>query len=387
MNSFIPYGKQQITQEDVDAIAAVLKSDYITQGPVTKDFEEIFAKFIGSKYAIAVANGTAALHLSALALDVDDKQTVITTPLTFVASANCIQYCGGQIHFADIDPETLCIDLNSIEDLLKKNRKSNYTGVIPVDFAGYPVNTESLRSIADQYGLWILEDACHAPGGYFLDSNSSIQHCGNGTYADLSIFSFHPVKHITTGEGGMITSNDIDKIEKIRKLRIHGITREPHLLQENHGGWYYEMQELGYNYRITDFQCALGISQLKRADENLARRKKIAEKYTEAFAGFDFIKTPAIRNNVSHAWHLYVIQVPDRKGLYDYLRSQQIFTQVHYIPVHLQPYYKNLGWKKGDFPNAEKYYEQCLSIPMYAGLTDDEQSYTIRKILEFYNVA
>ena len=384
MEHFIPYGKQQITQEDIDAVASVLTSDYITQGPVTRAFEEDFAAYIGSKYAIAVANGTAALHLCALALDVNRDDRVITTPLTFVASANCIRYCGGQVEFADIDPVTLCIDLNRVEDLLKKDRKSRIRGLIPVDFAGYPVDMEQCRQLADKYGLWILEDSCHAPGGHFIDSGQKVQKCGNGAYSDLSIFSFHPVKHITTGEGGMITGNDPEKIEKIRKLRIHGVTKEPDLLLENHGGWYYEMQDLGYNYRITDFQCALGISQLKRLDENLNRRKIIAERYTAVFEKYDFIRTPGVAENVSHAWHLYVIRVPDRKGLYDHLRTNRIFAQVHYIPVHLHPYYRNLGWKKGDFPESEKYYDHCLSIPMYASLTDSEQEYTITKIMEFF---
>ena len=384
MNHNIPYGKQDITQDDIDAIASVLRSDFITQGPVTKAFEEDFAAYIGSKYAIAVANGTAALHLSALALDVKEGQTIITSPLTFAASANCIRFCGGSVQFVDIDPATLCIDLNQVEDQLKKDRKSKYKGVIPVDLAGYPVDTEALRSLTDQYGLWILEDSCHAPGACFTDSKGVNQNCGNGIYSDLSIFSFHPVKHITTGEGGMITTNDSDKAKRIKRLRIHGVTKDPDLLIENHGGWYYEMQELGYNYRITDFQCALGISQLKRAGKSLNRRKEIAKKYTEVFQEYDFIKIPETRPGMSHAWHLYIIQVPDRKNLYDYLQLNHINTQVHYIPVHLQPYYKKLGWKKGDFPYVEKYYEHCLSIPMYSSLSEEQQSYTIRKILEFY---
>ncbi len=387
MKGFIPYGKQHITQDDIDAVASVLKSDYITQGPVTRAFEVAFADYIGSDYAVAVANGTAALHLSAIALQVDVGQTVITSPLTFAASANCIKYCGGNIEFVDIEPDTLCMDLNQVKDLLTKSNRKNIKGIIPVDFAGYPVNTEALRNIAERHGLWILEDSCHAPGAYFTDSKGVNQRCGNGAYSDLSIFSFHPVKHITTGEGGMVTSNDIKKVEKIRKLRIHGVTKDPDLLHENHGGWYYEMQELGFNYRITDFQCALGISQLKRADKALKRRKEIAATYSEAFKYYDFINIPKVHSGMSHAWHLYVIQVPDRRNLYDFLRLNHINTQVHYIPLHLQPYYREFGWKKGDFPHTEKYYQGCLSIPMYAGLSDEEQEYTIRKILEFYKIS
>jgi UDP-4-amino-4,6-dideoxy-N-acetyl-beta-L-altrosamine transaminase len=387
MRNPIPYGKQNITQEDIDAVASVLKSDLITQGPAVEDFEKVFSDYIGSKYAVAVANGTAALHLSALALQVSTGDKVITSPLTFAASANCILYCGGNVEFADVDPKTLCIDLNQVEDQLKKNTANDIKGIIPVDFAGFPVNTEDLRSITDKYGLWSLEDACHAPGASFADSNDRQCKSGNGEFSDLSIFSFHPVKHITTGEGGMITGNDIEKINRIKRLRTHGITKNPDLLnRKDQGGWYYEMQDLGYNYRITDFQCALGISQLKRADESLKRRKDIANRYIEAFSEYDFIKMTNVPKNISHAWHLFVIQVPRRRDLYDYLRENEIYTQVHYIPVHMQPYYKQLGWKEGDFPVTENYYEHCLSLPMYQSLEDEEQEYVIEKIKSFYNI-
>ena len=368
-------------------MASVLKSDLITQGPAVEDFEKVFSDYIGSKYAVAVANGTAALHLSALALQVSTGDKVITSPLTFAASANCILYCGGNVEFADVDPKTLCIDLNQVEDQLKKNTANDIKGIIPVDFAGFPVNTEDLRSITDKYNLWILEDACHAPGASFADSNDRQCTSGNGEFSDLSIFSFHPVKHITTGEGGMITGNDIEKINRIKRLRTHGITKDPDLLnRKDQGGWYYEMQDLGYNYRITDFQCALGISQLKRADESLKRRQDIANRYIEAFSEYDFIKMTNVPKNISHAWHLFVIQVPRRRDLYDYLRENEIYTQVHYIPVHMQPYYKQLGWKEGDFPVTENYYEHCLSLPMYQSLEDEEQEYVIEKIKSFYNI-
>ncbi len=387
MRNHIPYGKQNITQEDIDAVASVLKSDLITQGPAVEDFEKAFSDYIGSKYAVAVANGTAALHLSALALQVTTGDKVITSPLTFAASANCILYCGGNVEFADIDPKTLCIDLNQVEDQLKKNTANDIKGIIPVDFAGFPVNTEDLRSITDKYGLWILEDACHAPGASFADSNDRQCKSGNGEFSDLSIFSFHPVKHIATGEGGMITGNDNEKINRIKRLRTHGITKDPDQLnRKDQGGWYYEMQDLGYNYRITDFQCALGKSQLKRIDESLKRRQDIANRYIEAFSEYDFIKMTNVPKNISHAWHLFVIQVPRRRDLYDYLRENEIYTQVHYIPVHMQPYYKQLGWKEGDFPVTENYYEHCLSLPMYQSLEDEEQEYVIEKIKSFYNI-
>lgn len=379
----IPYGRQNITQSDIDAVSEVLRSDFLTQGPEIERFEKAFAAYIGSKYAVAVANGTAALHLCALALNVKPGDKVITTPITFAASANCVRYAGGEVVFADIDPTTYLLDINSVEDLLKSAPKGTYKGIIPVDFAGRSVNTEAFRKLADEYGCWILEDACHAPGGYFKDSNNEKQLCGNGVYADLAIFSFHPVKHIAAGEGGIITTNNEELYKKVSLLRTHGITKDPALLHENHGGWYYEMQELGFNYRLTDFQAALGNSQLQRADEGLKRRREIAAKYNAAFSGKNFIHGQS-GDIEGHAYHLYIVEVDDRKGLYVFLREHKIFAQVHYIPVHLQPYYCDLGWKKGDFPHAEKYYKQCLSLPMYPTLSDEEQDYVIDKVLKYY---
>ena len=382
MNS-IPYGRQNITQEDIDAVVTTLQSDFLTQGPKIKDFEDGFAEYVGARYAVAVSNGTAALHLCALALDVDKKSNVITTPITFAASANCIRYCGGQLTFVDIDPLTILLDLNQVESTLKKSRKK-YAGIVAVDFAGLPVNLEEVRQIASKYGLWIIEDSCHAPGGYFTDSKGVVQTCGNGEYADLAIFSFHPVKHIATGEGGMITTNDEKLYNRLLKLRTHGITKDPALMIENHGGWYMEMQDLGYNYRLTDFQAALGLTQLKRADVGLARRREIAEQYRIAFEGQQPVKWQSSVID-GHAYHLYIIQVADRLGLYNHLKKNNIYAQIHYIPCHLMPYYKQFGWKKGDMPHAERYYEQCISLPVYPTLTDDEQNFVIQTILEYTN--
>jgi UDP-4-amino-4,6-dideoxy-N-acetyl-beta-L-altrosamine transaminase len=386
----IPYGRQNITQADIDAVIETLQSDFLTQGPKVLEFEQKFAEYVGAKYAVAVANGTAALHLCALALGVNEDSRVITTPITFAASANCVRYCGGTVEFADIDPETGLLDLEKVRQKLESQPKGYYSGLIPVDFAGLPVNLEEFRKLADEYGLWIIEDACHAPGGYFLDSKGVKQMCGNGNYADLAIFSFHPVKHIATGEGGMITTNNPELYEKLLMLRTHGITRDPQKMHENHGGWYMEMQELGYNYRMPDMLTALGISQLKRADEGLLRRQEIAKRYDSAFQNSKDIKilNPAayVEENsekVYHAYHLYVIQVEKRKELYDFLRTKNIFAQVHYIPVHLMPYYRDLGFKKDDFPLAEAYYEMCLSLPMFPSLTDEEQEYVIACVLEF----
>lgn len=376
----IPYGRQHITEEDLQAVVTTLTSDFLTQGPAIADFEKKFAEYTGAKYAVAVSNGTAALHLCALALGVDENTNVITTPITFAASANCIKYCGGQVTFADINKDNATIDLEKVKAMLAAAPKGTYQGIIPVDFAGYPVNMEEVRQLADEYGLWVIEDACHAPGGFFIDSKGEKQFCGNGKYADLAIFSFHPVKHIACGEGGMITTNDKALYDKLMILRTHGITKDPALLEENHGGWYYEMQELGYNYRLTDFQAALGSSQLARADEGLERRRAIAKKYDEAFAGTHIQPlVPHVQNG--HAYHLYVIESEDRKGLYDHLRNNNIFAQVHYIPVHTLPYYQKQGYKKGDFPIAEAYYQKCLSLPMYPTITDEELDYVIAAVL------
>ncbi|SIO49155.1 UDP-4-amino-4,6-dideoxy-N-acetyl-beta-L-altrosamine transaminase [Chitinophaga niabensis] len=376
----IPYGKQDISQEDVDAVITALKADFLTQGPTIAEFEKAFAAYVGAKYAVAVSNGTAALHLCALALDVNETSNVITSPITFAASANCIKYCGGKVTFADIDPVSATLDLQKVKTLLESVPKGTYTGIIPVDFAGYAVDLEAFRKLADEYGLWIIEDACHAPGGFFTDSKGQRQRCGNGQFADLSIFSFHPVKHIACGEGGMITTNNKALYDKLMVLRTHGITKDPARMEENHGGWYYEMQELGYNYRLTDFQAALGISQLNKADKGLARRREIAQYYDKAFKGTK-VDASVANYKEGHAYHLYVIKTPDRANLYNKLRENQIFAQVHYIPVHTLPYYKSLGHKKGDYPIAEKYYEGCLSIPMYPGLTDQDLDFVIQTVL------
>ncbi|WP_027002061.1 UDP-4-amino-4,6-dideoxy-N-acetyl-beta-L-altrosamine transaminase [Hugenholtzia roseola] len=379
----IPYGKQHISEQDIAAVTAALQHDFLTQGPKIAEFEEKFAQYVGAKYAVALANGTAALHLCALALNVNEKSRVITTPITFAASANCVLYCGGKVEFVDIDPKTALIDLEKVENLLQANPKGTFSGIIPVDFMGLPVNLEKVRTLADEYGLWIIEDACHAPGGYFIDSKGEKQTCGNGNYADLAIFSFHPVKHIACGEGGMITTNRKDLYDKLQLLRTHGITKNPDLLQENHGGWYYEMQTLGYNYRLPDILAALGVSQLERADEGLEKRQEIATRYDAAFKNSKVCFFQYPKEKIKHAYHLYVIQVEDRKGLYDYLRTHQIFAQVHYIPVHTLPYYQSLGYQKGTLPRAESYYQTCLSLPMYPTLTEAEQDFVIEKVLEF----
>lgn len=388
MNQPIPYGRQHITDEDIAAVADVLRGPFLTQGPHIGAFENAFAQYIGCRYAVAVANGTAALHLCCMALGVTAGTRVITTPITFSASANCVRYCGGEVFFADVDPATALLDLNSVRTLLEQHPKGYFSGIIPVDFAGYPVDMAAFRELADAYGLWLLEDSCHSPGGSFIDSKGIEHRCGDGSLADLAIFSFHPVKHIAAGEGGMITTNDETLSKHLLRLRTHGITNKPVEFTElypgepERGGWYMELQELGYNYRLTDMQAALGNSQLNRVDAMLTRRQEIAKRYDDAFAGtaVDIIVPPA---SVGHAYHLYVIQVDDRKGLYDFLRTRNIMAQVHYIPVHLMPYYRQFGWKPGDFPNAERYYARCLSLPMFPSLTNEEQAYVLESVKEF----
>ncbi len=379
----LPYGRQHVTDADVAAVAAALRADFLTQGPRVSEFENQFAAYIGARYAVAVSNGTAALHLCALALGVASGQRVITSPLTFVASANCVRYCGGEVHFADIDPATGLIDLSQVRHLLEAHPRGHFQGLIPVDFAGLAVDLVQARALADDFGLWLIEDACHAPGGFFVDEQGREQRCGSGQLADLAIFSFHPVKHIATGEGGMITTNNEALYRHLLRLRTHGISRdEASFVNPGEGGWYMEMQELGYNYRISDINCALGLSQLARADAGLARRRQLAGRYDAAFAAVPGVDVLA-PGRAGHAYHLYVVQVDDRRGLYDFLKTRQIFAQVHYIPVHRMPYYERLGWKKGDFPQAEAYYTRCLSLPLYPTLTDEEQDYVVACVAEF----
>ena len=395
MQNSIPYGKQSITDEDIQAVVETLKSDYLTQGPKIEEFEKLFAKYVGSKYAVALANGTAALHLCTLALGVTKGDKVITTPITFAASANCVRYCDGEVVFSDIDPQTYLLDYNKVRALLEASPRGTYKGIIPVDFAGRAVDLEKFRALANEFGCWIIEDACHAPGGYFTDSKGQKQLCGNGKFAELAIFSFHPVKHIASGEGGMITTNDEKFYQKLLMLRTHGITRTNSLFTNDthfasadknasqYPGWYMEMQTLGYNYRLNDFQAALGISQLKRADQGLAKRKEIAATYYKAFNGKSYVKGQSCVVD-GHAYHLYILEVQDRLGLYNHLRKNNIFGQIHYIPVHLMPYYRNLGQKEGDQPSSEEYYRHCISLPMFPTLTNEEQSFVIKIIIDYY---
>jgi UDP-4-amino-4,6-dideoxy-N-acetyl-beta-L-altrosamine transaminase len=386
----IPYGKQHLTDADIEAVVRVLRSDYLTQGPEIAQFEKDFAAYTGANYAVAVANGTAALHLAALALGVKEGQKVITTPITFAASANCIEYCGGEVVFSDIDPATYLLDLTTLRDQLIADK--TIKGIIPVQFAGRMADMEALRNLADEFGAWIIEDACHAPGAYFTDSKGTNQFAGNGVFAECSIFSFHPVKHIAAGEGGMITTNDKALYDQLCLLRSHGITRDSNRFQrtvQEVGGesdyplWYMEMQELGFNYRLTDFQAALGRSQLGRADEGMEKRRAIAKRYADAFADASFVlgQSGFVEG---HAYHLYILEVTDRLGLYTELRSKGIFAQIHYIPCHQMPYYSNKKGGQKSLPAAENYYKQCISLPMYPTLTTEEQEFVIQTVKAYY---
>jgi dTDP-4-amino-4,6-dideoxygalactose transaminase len=324
-----------------------------------------------------------------LALDINAGDKVITTPITFAASANCVRYCGGEVVFSDIDPEDYTLNIEGVRKLLENAPKNTYKGIIPVDFAGKAVKMDAFKALAEDFDLWIIEDACHAPGGFFIDNSGNMQNCGSGNFADLAIFSFHPVKHITSGEGGMITTNHEGLYKKILNLRTHGIQQDLSKRIFDDSLWYYEMQELGFNYRLTDFQAALGMSQLDRAAAGINKRHEIAQKYLDAFKDVPEITDKnglgaSGKIDLGHAYHLYVIEVEERKELHAYLREKNIWAQIHYVPVHLMPYYRQFGWKEGDMPYAESYYKRCISLPIFPTLKVEEQDYVISCIKEFF---
>lgn len=370
----IPYGRQWIDEKDIEEVVKVLESDWLTQGPQIEKFEEEIASYVGAKYAVAFNSGTSALHGAMFAAGVTKDNEIISSPITFVASTNAGIYLGAKPIFADIDNRTYCIDTSKIEEKITSKTKV----IVPVDYAGYPVDIEKINEIAKKYNLVVIEDAAHALGA---------QRNGEkvGTQADMTMFSFHPVKHITTGEGGIITTNNEEYYEKLKIFRSHGITKDETKLTRNDGPWYYEMQYLGYNYRITDIQCALGRSQLRKLESFIERRIEIAKKYDEAFKDNSNIQLPPKSENTRHVYHLYPILVPKEKRSYIFnkLREKNIFAQVHYIPVHTQPYYiTNYGYKYGDYPNAEEFYEREISIPIYPKLTNEEQEYVIKTLNE-----
>lgn len=375
MPEFIPYGRQSISHEDIEAVIQVLRSDWLTQGPKIEKFEQAVAEYCGVKRAVAVSSGTAALHAACFAAGIKPGDEVITSPITFVASANAILYCGGRPVFADIDENTGNIDPNEIEKRISKRAKA----IIPVHYAGHPCDLDEIHHIAEKHGLIVIEDAAHALGAEYKGKRV-------GSLSQMTTFSFHPVKHITTGEGGMILTNNEIYFQKLLLFRNHGITRENGLMEKSEGPWYYEMQELGYNYRITDIQCALGTSQIKKLDHFIRERKRIAGEYRESIKKelFDVVFPLFEKRERSHAYHLFPVKIDFKKigssrgKIMEALKAKGIGTQVHYIPVHLQPFYRNtLGFNRGDYPEAERFYEQVLSLPMYPSLPKDGVSRVI----------
>jgi UDP-4-keto-6-deoxy-N-acetylglucosamine 4-aminotransferase len=376
MNKFIPYGRQDISQADIDAVVEVLRSDWITQGPAIERFEKLVAEYCGAKYAVAVSSATAALHIACLAAGLGIGDILWTSPNTFVASANCGLYCGADVDFVDIDPHTYNL---SVEVLEQKLARAELEGklpkvVVPVHFAGQSCEIERILALSRKYGFTILEDASHAIGARYQDNP-----VGSCLFSDMAVFSFHPVKIITTGEGGMVVTNREDLYEKLIRLRTHGITRNPELMQgESHGLWYYQQLELGFNYRITDIQAALGASQMQRLDEFVSRRRHLAARYNQLLSDFPLV-LPWQHPDTESSWHLYVIRLKldeigkTHRQVFEELRAAKIGVNLHYIPVHTQPYYQNLGFKWGDFPQAEQYYQEAISLPIYYGLSDENQ--------------
>lgn len=375
--TFLNYGKQWITEADIQAVADVLKSDYLTQGPKVKEFEDKICSITGAKYCVAVANGTAALHLAVASLQIGKGSEGITSPNTFAASANCMIYNGLVPRFADIDPRTYNIDPKNIPSLVNKNTKL----IIPVHFAGQPADMSSISKIAKEYQLYVIEDASHAIGSQYDDGS----YVGNCKYSDLTTFSFHPVKTITTGEGGVITTNSKELYERLLMLRTHGITKDENKLSQNPGPWYYEMQELGFNYRLTDIQAALGLSQMKRLNEFKKRRREIVSNYNKVFSRVSLIKIPFEAEGVNSCFHLYVVLIDfnkirkTRSEVMEILRSKNIGTQVHYIPVNQLPYHKKMNYDH--CPNATHYYNKCLSLPLYPKMSNDDVNYVIDSVL------
>lgn len=372
----IPYGKQDITQADIDTVVEVLQSDFITQGPAVPQFEQAVADYCDAAHAVAVNSATSALHIACLALELEKGDWLWTSPNTFVASANCGLYCGAKVDFVDIDPRTYNISISALEEKLHQAERENNLPkiLIPVHFAGQSCEMKDIHKLADQYGFRIIEDASHAIGGKYLE-----QPVGNCRYADITVFSFHPVKIITTAEGGMALTNNAELAEKMSRLRSHGITRDPQNMQgEIDGPWSYQQIELGFNYRMTDIQAALGFSQLQRLDQYIERRHQIKTNYDQTLSDLPLI-LPWQHPDTYSGLHLYPVQIDTkqtattRKNAFEQLRKAGIGVNVHYIPVHTQPYYQQLGFKKGDFPSAGNYYRNAISLPLFPTLTDNEQ--------------
>jgi UDP-4-amino-4,6-dideoxy-N-acetyl-beta-L-altrosamine transaminase len=386
-NSPIPYGRQSISDEDIKAVVNVLRSDWLTQGPVIKQFEQAVADYCGARYAVAVNSATSALQIACLAAGLGPDDTFWTSPNTFVASANCGLYCGAGVDFVDIDSHTYNLSVERLEEKLVAAQQNGTLPklLIPVHFTGQSCDMARIADLAKIYGFRVVEDASHAIGGRYRQTA-----IGSCSYSDMTVFSFHPVKIITTGEGGMVLTNSKESYEKLARLRSHGITRDPALMEEDsHGPWYYQEIELGFNYRMTDMQAALGLSQLKRLDEFVARRQQLVDRYNQALSNLPLV-LPYQHPDVYSAFHLYVIRLKlnamkiNRRQVFEELRASGIGVNVHYIPVHTQPYFRTLGFNAGDFPEAEKYYKNAISLPMFPELSEKDQDYvidTLRDIL------
>ncbi|MFC1709966.1 UDP-4-amino-4,6-dideoxy-N-acetyl-beta-L-altrosamine transaminase [Candidatus Omnitrophota bacterium] len=379
----IPCSRQHLTRDDINAVKKVLVSDWLTQGPTIKRFERSLCDYTGSKYALAVSSGTAALHLSMLALDINRGDKVLTSPITFSASANCVLYVGACPKFIDINDYTYHLDIEKVIDFLKiPSQRKRVKAVVLIHFMGTVFDIVGLKRVCDKYGISIVEDAAHALGARYLQGERSHQ-VGGCRHSDVTIFSFHPIKNITTGEGGALLTNDKRIYKRALLLRHHGIVKS-----KKWPLWYYDIPRLGFNYRITDIQCALGISQLQRLNAMIKKKRMQVQYYNTCFSGNNLVRVPCERPDTYAAYHLYVVRVPSRKrnSLYNFLRKSNIFTQINYIPVHLLSLYKDsYGYKKGDFPIAEKFFSECLSLPLHVGLTQKQQAKIIKKVNYFLN--
>jgi len=381
LNKLIPYGHQCIEGDDIQAVVEVLRSDFLTQGPKVKEFEEALAEYCGAKYAVSFSSGTAALHGAYFAAGLGSKDEIITSPITFLSTSNAGLFLRGRPVFVDVEPDTGNIDAELIAPAVTGNTKA----IVPVHFAGHPANLKRIAEIARKYNLMVVEDACHALGARYLDTT-----IGDCKYSDMAVFSFHPVKSITTGEGGAVLTNSKEYYERLVVFRHHGITKDKNAFvnkDEDAGRWYYEMQHLGYNYRLTDIQCALGISQLKKLGRFIRKRRRIVNAYNQAFKGNSFFDMPVEKSGVESAWHLYAIRLKDaykrvKPKLFEELHQRQLGVQVHYIPVHLQPYYQRLGYSQDLCPKAKDFYERQISVPIYPAMSDEDVEYVISGLLD-----
>lgn len=379
----LPYGHQWIDNDDIKAVINILKSDFITQGQKIDELETSIADYCNAQYGVAFSSGTAALHATVYIADIKQGDEVITTPMSFVASSNCILYMNGTVQFADIKNDTHNINPAEIRKKINKKTKA----LLPVDYTGQPCDLDEINQMAKDNNILVIEDASHAIGAEYKDKKI-------GELSDLTVFSFHPVKHITTGEGGMVLTNEEKYYNKLKEFRTHGITKDTKKMEKNEGGWYYEMQHLGYNYRITDLQCALGLSQFKKIDKFIKRRREIVEIYNKELKKIDELSIPYEKSDVKSGYHLYVIDLnlenlnASRKKIFDALRAENIGVHVHYIPIHLQPFYRErFGYKKGDFPVAENHYEKCLTLPLFPLMSNKDVKdviIAVEKILNFY---